>query len=234
MVNAPFLTFKMFEATVPENITNKETKKPEVQQRALWQFLRYGGYQLTDTRDLALQQHEAAKEHINAALKHDARFPWQLLASTDPPKFLSDIVESVIGAVYVDTYGDIPTCENFMRRLGIIDCLEHILRDDVDCFHPKERLNVLAVNKGVKYVPIKGGHGDTSTKKGTYTCQVKIGGDDVGGRVEGLKKLNAEVIAAWKAVSILERSGDTSMNESEDGDEFFDADEGGVEVSEQW
>jgi dsRNA-specific ribonuclease len=101
------------------------------------------GHELIGPRDSARKQHKLARQQVATALEHDALLPWHLLSQTDPPKFLSDIVESVIGAVYVDSHGDISACEAFVRRLGIIDCLDRILRYGVDCFHPKERLGVL-------------------------------------------------------------------------------------------
>lgn len=230
-VNASFLAFCMFETTVAEKTTNKLTLQPESVDRALWQFMRSGNLAINATRDLALRQHAESREQIIAGLESDARFPWHLFALNDAPKFLSDIVESVIGAVYIDSRGEIPVCEAVVRRFGILDCLERILRDEVDCLHPKERLGHLAVEKDVKYVRV----GDETTaegaSKGWYKCQVKVGGMVVGEVVEGLKRLNAETIAAWQAVGLLEGRSDAVMEDS-DEDEFFDAEEdGGVTLN---
>jgi dsRNA-specific ribonuclease len=238
MVNAAFLTYCMFETTVSEKLTNKTTFQPEVHHRALWQFLRSSSSELIAARTVALQQHAEARTTIATALAHDNRFPWHALSLTDPPKFLSDIVESVIGALYIDSHGSIPVCEEFVRRLGILPCLERILRDGVDCWHPKERINTLAADKGIKYVRITGDQGDSGNgtkgpEKG-YKVQVRIGGKDVGGVVEGIKRLQTETIAAWKVIALLEGGGDKDVpmgaaeeDEDEDEDEFFDAEEGG-------
>jgi dsRNA-specific ribonuclease len=222
MVNASYLAFRMFETTVPEETTNKTTMQPETQHRALWQFLRSGTFAVNVNRDVALRQHELVKDQIDAALDSDARYPWHLLSLTDAPKFLSDIVESVIGAIYIDSRGDISACEVFVRRLGILDCLERILAESVDCFHPKERLNTLIVEKKVKYVRVEVGKGSDKM----YRCQVKLDGEDVGGVVEGPKRLQAETIAAWKVCAILERRRDAVMGDASE-DEFFDAEDGG-------
>ena len=234
MVNASFLAYSMFETTVTEELTNKETFQPELHERALWQFLRSTSPELVASRIVATRQHAEARERICTALKFDSRFPWHALSLTDPPKYLSDIIESVIGALYIDSRGCIAICEEFVRRLGILSCLERILRDSVDCLHPKERLGILAVDKSVKYVRItsdeksKGARGTGKNEKG-YKVQVKIGGKDVGGVVEGVKRLQAETIAAWKAIGVLESRDieDVSMIEEEEEEEFFDADEGG-------
>jgi dsRNA-specific ribonuclease len=230
MVNASFLTFRMFETNILEETTNTTTLQPEQQHRALWHFLR-AGHELIGPRDSARKQHELARQQVAAALEHDAQFPWHLLSLTDPPKFLSDIVESVIGAVYVDSHGDISACEAIVRRFGIIDCLDRILRDGVDCFHPKERLGVLIVEKKAKYVRVTDDNEGEGEDAGLYKCQVQVNGKNIGGVVGGLSKLTAETIAAWHANSILGRSddGDVGGEEASDdaGDAFFEAEEGG-------
>jgi dsRNA-specific ribonuclease len=231
-VNASFLAFRMFETTVPEETINKATMQPEVQRRALWQFVRSGSPALNANRDIALRQHEDARDQIITGLSVDSRFPWHLLALNDAPKFLSDIVESVIGATYIDSHGDITACEVVVRRLGILDCLERLLRDSVDCLHPKERLGHLAAERDVQYMRVA--DEDTTEKRGVnlYRCQVKVGGENVGGVVEGLKRLNAETVAAWIAVGILEGCHDAAMEVSSDEDEFFDANDHGGEMME--
>lgn len=225
MVNASFLAFRMFEMTIVEEATNKSTMLPEVQHRALWQFLRSGSIAVNVQRDVALKQHKQSREEIIAGLQNDIWFPWQLLALTDAPKFLSDIVESVIGAIYVDSYGDFARCEDFIRRLGILDCLERILRDEVDCFHPKERLGVLAVDNTVQYVCVKDDKEAGGSKE--YSCRVMVGGKEVGGVVKGLKRLNAETMAAWNACMVLSGRRDVIMEDASDGEEFFEAHDGG-------
>ncbi|EUC27892.1 hypothetical protein COCCADRAFT_9637 [Bipolaris zeicola 26-R-13] len=236
MVNASFLAYSMFETTVEEVFTNKETLQPEAHQRALWQFLRSTSHELVMSRNLAIKRHSEARIQIAEAIQHDTRFPWHALSLTDPPKFLSDIVESMIGALYIDSHGCLPVCEEFVQRLGILQCLERILHDGVDCLHPKERLGILAVDKEVKYVRVvSNGEGEGDEKSGVhevgYQVQVRVGGKDVGRVVKGVKRLQAETIAAWKAIAILEGAGDGDDILDEEGqkeeEEFFDAEEGG-------
>jgi dsRNA-specific ribonuclease len=240
MANAPFLAFRMFETTIAEQVTNKTTLEPETEDRALWQFLRcrYTS-DIVGMREEALAQHLETRDRILASLQIEQRFPWHLFALNDAPKFLSDVVESVIGAVYVDSKGDVEACERAVERLGVMECLERILRDGVDCLHPKERLGHLAVEKRVLYVGLDG-HGGAEGEEGgegqgkrrkTHRCQVMVGEQKVGGPVEGPRRLNAETIAAWKAVRIIEGVDDVGMvdgNNEEEDDVWHDAEEGGV------
>ncbi|KAH9875209.1 hypothetical protein J1614_004700 [Plenodomus biglobosus] len=227
MVNASFLAFRMFETTVDEELINKATMQTDVHSRALWQFLRSGTPQINVAREIAFKQHQQARARILAALERDARYPWHLFALTDPPKFLSDIVESVLGAIYIDSCGDFSICEAFVQRLGILESLERILGDQVDCLHPKERLGHLAVNREVKYIKVDPDKDDILASKGTYECQVFVGGVKVGRPVEGLKRLNAETIAASLASRALETALEVSIRATEEEDVFFDAEDGG-------
>lgn len=51
-------------------------------------------------------------------LAYSKTYPWTLLASIAAPKFFSDIIESVLAAVYIDSGADLATCTKFLERLG--------------------------------------------------------------------------------------------------------------------
>lgn len=234
MVNAAFLAFSMVETTVEDRTISKSNFQPEIHERALWQFMRFGSPQLAPIRDAYLQQHSSIREQVKHALRHDDEFPWHILALTNAPKFMSDIVESVVGAIYVDSQGDFLACESFVRSLGILDCLERILRDGVDCLHPKERLGHLAGNHSVQYAQVRdnaASPANPSTRiNEAWRCQVKVGGEDIGGIVGGFTRLGAETIAAWRANKVIRGATETGQGGSSSEDEIFvDAEEhGGV------
>ena len=89
---------------------------------------------------------------------------------------------------------------------------------------PSDDLGVatLAVDESVQYVDVRpvGQQLDRSS----FKIQVKVGEQEVGDVVEGVKRLNAETIAAWKAVNIIEAVDEAHMT---DASEYVDADEGG-------
>ena len=224
MVNASFLAFRAIETTITETIVDKTSFREEEHPRSLWQFMRFSEPHLQTARKMALKLHAAARIQILDAMEQDERFPWHLLGLLDSPKELSDMVESVLGAIYIDTCGDLAACEAYCRRLGILDCLDHILRNGVDCFHPKERLGVLAVDCRVNYISCKVG-GAVDINEGPWRCQVQVNGEMVGGVVPGLKRLSAETMAAYRACLVMERQMDMVM--SDDDEVFFDAEESG-------
>ncbi|KAF2658451.1 dicer-like protein 2 [Lophiostoma macrostomum CBS 122681] len=267
VVNGAFLAWCGFENKCMEKgmVRSEEEGEMEVQEeRALWMFVRRGmGGEIgsgSASQD-ALTQHNLTRSLIHDSLSQDDRYPWHLFALTDPPKVYSDIVESVVGAVWVDSFGDVGACERVVEKLGVLGWLDRILRDRVDCLHPKERLGHLAEEKRVVYLGVgegerdgeeggekvdgdgdghglaqRNGGGERNRRK-MYKCQVMVGGKKVGGPVAGLRRLNAETIAAWRAVRIIEGVDDVGMvdwdgvgeeeEDEEEEDVWHDA-EGGI------
>ncbi|PFH49493.1 hypothetical protein AMATHDRAFT_63058 [Amanita thiersii Skay4041] len=168
---------------------------------------------LEDLRDTAAR-FEKYQEEISAALlcppntnmdtggNTDSRpfFPWSLLTLLQAPKFLSDIIESLIGAVFLDSGGNLdlpprsytqhstaePASEvdavhRVLRKLGVLDVLEWIVQADVDVFHPVSQLHQWASKKGrqVEYRMEKG--------RGKVGCVVLLDGEVVKVKVKKRK-----------------------------------------------
>jgi endoribonuclease Dicer len=84
------------------------------------------------------------RDEIEAALTEGRAFPWSALTSLQAPKFLSDMFESLLGAVYLDSRGDLDIVRDVLRRLGHWEVLERIVNRDTNVQHPLERLNMWA------------------------------------------------------------------------------------------
>jgi dsRNA-specific ribonuclease len=80
------------------------------------------------------------RDDIEAALQKGHAFPWSALTSLQAPKFLSDMVESLLGAVYLDSRGNLKAVRGVLQRLGHWDVLERIVERDIDVRHPVSRL----------------------------------------------------------------------------------------------
>lgn len=101
----------------------------------------------SNSRVLELQSNAFARfdkadggEHIERSLRENPIFPWAALTWLEAPKFLSDMVESLIGAVFLDSKGNWDIVRDVLRILGIWEVLERIVRDDVEVKHPVSRL----------------------------------------------------------------------------------------------
>ena len=60
------------------------------------------------------------------------------------------MVESIIGAIFLDFQGSIPVVRQILYNLGITPILERVVSDDVDVLHPVSRLSLWAQKNGKK------------------------------------------------------------------------------------
>jgi dsRNA-specific ribonuclease len=118
----------------------------------LCDFMRYHNAEMAKAHSAYLKRYQELAAKIRDAIEHGKNYPWSLLTRLEAPKYLSDIVESIFGAVLVDSHGSLAMCEKLADRIGLMSYLNRVLRDDIDLVHPKTRLNELANGIGkVKY-----------------------------------------------------------------------------------
>ena len=205
VVNADFLAFccMTYCAREPRVRLEPDEREPhgfvqrnDAVDRHLWQFLRKSNWDVTRAQQASLGRNRGLRAEIEQALEQGAEYPWAQLLQISAEKFFSDIVESVIGAIYLDSGRDLRACERFVERIGVLRVLDRILRDDVKVVHPKERLGVLAGNEKVTYAVKTNGH--------TTHCVLKIGLREVASG-EGRTAEIARTYAARNAVHILEK-----------------------------
>ncbi|KAI0506601.1 dicer-like protein 2 [Xylaria bambusicola] len=117
-----------------------------------WRYMRHGAPEVVRDQQLAEQRHHAERQGILDAIAHGAEYPWAQLAHLNLPKFFSDMVESLIGAAWVDS-GSMEVCKEIVERIGILPYLRRLLKDKVNIRHPKNKLGELAgrERKKVRY-----------------------------------------------------------------------------------
>jgi dsRNA-specific ribonuclease len=166
-------------------------------EKHIWEWMRHSVPAITATQQEKQKKYGDMHGEIWSALRCGKKYPWSVLARLNPDKFYSDLVESLISAIYIDSCGDFEQCDAFLERLGLWKIMDRLLIDDVDVVHPKEKLGILAVSDKVEYV--KRFH------EGKWYCQVRVGERDVGDTVEGYGRADmVETEAATRAVIILE------------------------------
>ena len=133
-----FTTTESFMARTLEN----ETAVLEVEENLvyLWQCLLQSNSHVMEDMAVTCARYEKGKDTIAKALKESGIHPWAALTALQAPKFFSDIVESLLGAVYLDTRGDMEVIGRVLRTLGVLPVLERIVTDGVDVLHPVSRL----------------------------------------------------------------------------------------------
>ncbi|KAK6434106.1 Dicer-like protein 2 [Oleoguttula sp. CCFEE 5521] len=137
----------------------------------LYDSLRANG-EVNKIKREALIRHDKLREPLSSSLHGSAVYPWSDLLALRPDKFISDIVESLLGALYLDTHGDLDICEAFLEEVGILPVMRRILDDSVETAHPRERLGILADRDEVKYTTTR----EEMEASNTWRCAIKVGG----------------------------------------------------------
>lgn len=177
----------------------------------LWTFMRHSSPTIHAAQAACLKRYETLRGPILTALESGLKYPWTLLAALDAPKFFSDIVESVLGAIYIDTQGSWEACEGFLERLGMMAYAERVMRREgegvVAVKHPKEEVGVVAGEESVRYELFKaeeeGADGDDG--EGGLGCRVWVGEREVVCVAGGRSVLEVETRAAEEVVELLKR-----------------------------
>ena len=155
-VNADLLGFLVMEwYTTHEvnEISAKDLSTVVTQKRVpFWKYMRFGSFEVARAQKLAKERHAVEREAILDVIASGVEYPWAQLAHLDLPKFFSDMFESLLGAVWVDS-GSMEKCKEIVEQIGILPYLRRILSDNVDVRHPKNKLGELVgrTGKRVRY-----------------------------------------------------------------------------------
>ena len=161
VVNTHFLAFMCLrcsldvKAGMPEQDTRgRYVLGSQTHQIYLWQCLFHTSHLVLDMQRHSFMRYQKVKAEIENALHHGSTFPWAALTSLQAPKFFSDMIESILGAVYLDSQGNFEVVRRVLRTLGILQVLERIVTDEVDVLHPVSRLSMWGAkhDKKIKYV----------------------------------------------------------------------------------
>ncbi|KAL8710357.1 MAG: hypothetical protein Q9220_005127 [cf. Caloplaca sp. 1 TL-2023] len=212
VVNAHFLAFlclTLSESVVRTNIVT-ESKSNKISQSEskvpiyIWSFMRHAAPAIRNAQRECVKRYEVLREPILKSLEHGSSIPWALLARLDAPKFFSDIIESVIGAIYIDSHGSLTACEGFLERLGVMGYLRRLLLQgkDVELYHPKEKLGILADTESVRYGVFR-----TEGEEKGLGCVVMVGEREVARVGDGVTVEEVKTRAAEEAVRVLEAEG---------------------------
>ncbi|RDL39000.1 uncharacterized protein BP5553_03340 [Venustampulla echinocandica] len=252
LVNADFLAFFCMEWSMSQDTNELLTTKSDIEnleksqipyitkstQKPLHAFLRHTSPPLAQAQTNTAKRHAHLRHAIAAAIETGTRYPWALLARLEAHKFYSDLVESLLGAAWIDS-GSLDTCRAMMEKMGILKYLRRILNSatskegnpirkelgvgfGIHVWHPKEELGILAGSNVVKYRistsekpkdPPCPGDGDLD---GRFICEVFVGERKVVECHGGVNKNEVQTKAAEMAVEILTRENEASMDVDEE------------------
>jgi dsRNA-specific ribonuclease len=141
----------------------------------LWTLMRHTNSNIRASQAACEERYMAHRDAIREAFDTSTMYPWLPLARLNPDKFYSDIIESIIAAIFLDSGGNLVACEAFVARIGLVPYLTRVLTDEVDVRHPKSILSQLVGSERVSYNEKKllGEHEDTGKQR--YICTVAVG-----------------------------------------------------------
>ncbi|KAB5585833.1 hypothetical protein GE09DRAFT_1016737 [Coniochaeta sp. 2T2.1] len=234
LVNADFLAFRVMEwgVEVPGNDIVSSSSSPDLSSSSsgedgasvtiepvatrlcLWNFMRHSHADLAQAQRATGKRHAALRDEINAAMGGGDRYPWALLARLQAQKYYSDVFESLLGAVYVDS-GSFEACDGILERAGVTTYLDRALGEGVKLWHPKEELGKLAVSDKVDYqvesrvkVEEEGDlGGGRAVEVMEFTCRVLVGDRVVAEVGEGVNREEVRTRAAEEAIRYYEGRG---------------------------
>ncbi|KAH9841788.1 P-loop containing nucleoside triphosphate hydrolase protein [Rhodofomes roseus] len=183
LVNSHFLaffclkTFTICESPNPSwSPGTGVTVDTDEQKIYLWQCLLHSSHRVLEDQHVASTRFEKVGPEIEKALKQKTIYPWAALTSLQAPKFLSDMVESLLGAVFLDSEGDFTAVCDVLRTLGIMEVLERIIdRNEMDVLHPISRLTMWAAQQD----PQQKVKLDVKKKEGNVSCAVLMDEEEI-------------------------------------------------------
>ncbi len=216
LVNADFLAFMCMEWSIEREIIDLEFDNsvldqdgsPNIKEKVtkvslpLWRFLRHMSSKLGAAQLATSIRHQELRAAILELLESGTRYPWALLARLRAQKFFSDMVESLLGAVWIDS-GSFEICTEVVERMGILPYFRRILKDGVHILHPKEELGMLADTESVRYVISS--TVEEANENREYSCAVFVGDVEVVQVCDGVSPEEVKTKAAEMAVNLLKR-----------------------------
>jgi dsRNA-specific ribonuclease len=177
LVNGHLLAFLCMELTImEESVDIVETRDEWFMEQKnksplqLWRFMRYHGEDIKNARAACLERHQILRDDINLQLAEGQSYPWLPLIQLNAPKFFSDLVEGIIGAIFVDEEkGKLTECARFVERIGLLPYLRRIVQEDIHVAHPKTDLGEQAGSDTVRYHDYHEGN-----PSGKYACDLVI------------------------------------------------------------
>lgn len=203
----------------------------------IWAFMRHASPSIRYAQQGCVARYNSLRDPIAAALHHGQHYPWAELARLEAPKFFSDLIESLIGAIYIDSHGSLGACKDFLERLGMMAYLQRAMSGTVALLHPKEEVGQVADTEKVKYVVTEDMDKQEDAEGRRLSCAVWVGEREVVKVGDGTSVFEVETRAAAAAVVVLKAEGkkkvgtaQAHMQESMMKEEDEDEDEGDVDA----
>jgi dsRNA-specific ribonuclease len=205
IVNAHLLGFFCMEfcrtedfESVQQHVNGKIKIQKETTDIHLWHLMRSHGDAVQEHRLDSLDRFERLGGSIRSQLESSSEYPWLELSMLRPEKFFSDLVESLIGAIYVDSKGSLEKCSTWLDHIGLNKYLRRVLDDKIDVVHPRTKVDWRTGAQSTEYRVSK-----MSDPRGKFQCTLFVD-EKACVQVEGYDTSDVAIVAAAeRALMIL-------------------------------
>lgn len=177
----------------------------QVGSTTLWKFMRHDAAGILKSQQSCSERHRTFRREINKQLESGRFYPWCALARLGAEKFYSDLIESIIGAIFVDSEGCLGTCERFLDRIGMTSYLRRLLDDHLEVEHPRSVLDRMLSSGTAEYQV-------TQTETGLRNVSVRINGEEVAVVSDCISKNEAIVRGADATILFLTSHSDNLVS----------------------
>ncbi|KIK50451.1 hypothetical protein GYMLUDRAFT_51208 [Collybiopsis luxurians FD-317 M1] len=144
MVNTHILAFVCLQLKMEENAKMPKAYMPQDMEIVLeeekhtihlFKCLLHSSTRILEDQNLTYGRFIKCGKDITQSLEEGHMFPWAALTRLQAPKFFSNMIESILGTVYLDSEGNLDVVKEVMQSLGLYQILERMVRDDMDVLH---------------------------------------------------------------------------------------------------
>ena len=178
LVNARFLGFLCLDLrscethrAVQTNTVGVTSETTGTRELHLVRYMRFASSDLAVAQQLGEERYALHRDSIRQELDSGRSYPWAELLRLRPEKFYSDIIESVLGAIYLDAGGNPTPCVAFVDRIGLQVYMDRLIKEKIDVLHPRERVQRWAGARRITY------NVQQNQRNGRYRCTLLM--DDV-------------------------------------------------------
>jgi dsRNA-specific ribonuclease len=201
VVNSNMLGYVCMAHSIPrevfgiETVTLKQFRKVRhVENMPLWKYMRYESKDLSEALDACNARYRSLCGRLQQQMQSGRSYPWVTLAELQPEAFYSDLVQSVIGAIYVDSGEDWSACQQFIETTGMSSYIQRMVRSDYDVAHPRSALQQLAPLAEVRC---------QRSSDGSFRCEVTVDEVEIASAESNKSRSEASILASHKAVQML-------------------------------
>lgn len=133
----------MVELTVPvyDPRTKKTTMTIEKKPKHLHDYLtRLPSLEMAKQRTDLLQRYAEVESRLLYALEHDNSWPWADFLHLSSPKWASDVLESIVGAVFIDSGASLEACTIVLEAVGLMALVRRASRREITDWQQKRAI----------------------------------------------------------------------------------------------